>query len=175
MDVQKLQLEVNVSLWGPPEREGNNDFLSSLSPHSSQGSEPASSHIFIWVWPLKILVETQIMTLGLLVPFEKEGNTYPSPRQECVSTHTFRNGLFTLLTLCAWWGVQALRVCSRHPSAVSHAGSNVPRLRWKTTRRHKTHQKLNSYFFFNVFLKEASSNMYRICLFVFWILKLLCM
>lgn len=55
-------------------------------------------------------------------------------------------------------------VSSRHfPSAVSCTGSSVPWFMWKTTRKHKAHQKLN--YFFNVFLQEPSSTMYRICLF----------
>lgn len=77
-------------LRGLPETEGNNDFLSSLSTsHTSQGPEPASSHVLIWMWALKILVQTQTRDLGLLVPFEKKGTVSPNP-------HTFRNGLFTL-------------------------------------------------------------------------------
>ena len=67
-------------LRGPPETEGINGFLSSLSSsHTSQGPEPGSGHIFIWVWAPKILVKTQIRNPGLLVPFKKKGNSIPSP------------------------------------------------------------------------------------------------
>lgn len=150
-------------LRGPPEAEGNIDFLSSLSTHTSQGPEPISSQILIWIQALKVLLKNQIMNLRLLVPFEKEGTTSKISVHLC--THSGMACLFSLSTLCAW-GVLALHVSSRHfPSAVSCTGSNVPRLMWKTAQKHKTHQKLK--YFFNVFLQEPSSTMYRICLF-FW-------
>lgn len=160
-------------LRGLPETEGNNDFLSSLSTsHTSQGPEPASSHVLIWMWALKILVQTQTRDLGLLVPFEKKGTVSPNPKRVCPHTHS---GMAYLLSTLWAWGSRALRVSGRHlPSNVSHAGSNVPRHMQKPTRRRKTHQEINSYFF-NVFLQEPSGTMYRICLFfcfVSWNIKI---
>lgn len=149
-------------LRGPPEAEGNVDFVSSLSPHTSQGREPTSSQILIRVWTLKVLVKNQITNLRLFVPFEKEGTT--SKTSVCLCTHSGMACLVFLLSVPR--GVLALRVSRRHfPSAVSCPGSNVPQLMGKTTQKHKTHQKLN-YYFFNVFLQEPSSAMYRICLFL---------
>ena len=71
-------------LRGPPEAVGNTDFLSSRSPHTSQGPEPTSSQILIWMWALKVLVKNQIMNLRLLVPF---GRKEQLPRQVCVHAH----------------------------------------------------------------------------------------
>lgn len=71
-------------LWGPPEAVGNTDFLSSQSPHTSQGPEPTSSQILIWMWALKVLVKNQIVNLRLLVPFRRKEQL---PRQVCVYAH----------------------------------------------------------------------------------------
>lgn len=51
MDILRLYLEVNVSL-GVPQRQRNQWLLkgSLSSSHTSQGPEPGSGHIFIWVW-----------------------------------------------------------------------------------------------------------------------------
>lgn len=139
--------EGECSLGSPPEAEGNLDLLISLSPHTSQGPEPASSQMLIWVWTLKVLVKNQIMNLRLFVPFEKEGTT--SKMSVCPRTHSGMACLVFLLFVPG--GVLALHVSSRHfPSTVSCTGSSVPRLMWKTTQKHKTHQKLN-YFFFQCF------------------------
>lgn len=72
MDFQGLQLKVNVSLGVPPEAEGNIDFLSSWSPHTSQGPETTFSQILIWMWALKVLTRNQIVNLRLLVSFGKK-------------------------------------------------------------------------------------------------------
>lgn len=71
-------------LWGPPEAVGNTDFLSSQSPHTSQGPETTSSQILIWMWALKVLVKNQIVNLRLLVPFRRKEQL---PRQMCVYAH----------------------------------------------------------------------------------------
>ena len=122
-------------LRGPPETEGTKDFLSSLSSsHTSQGPEPGSGHIFIWVWALKILVKTQIRNPGLLVPFEKKGNSIPSPPQS-VRVHT-QEWLVSLP--CPRWGGGGGRSTARQLQTPP-----VPRRMWKSTQRHNTHRELN--------------------------------
>lgn len=125
-------------LRGPPETEGKKDFLSSLSSsHTSQGPEPGSGHIFIWVWALKILVKTQIRNPGLLVPFEKKGNSIPSPSPKAWVSTPIQEWLVSLP--CPRWGGGGGPSPARQQQTPP-----VPRLMRKSTQRHKTHQELNS-------------------------------
>lgn len=151
-------------LRGPPETEGTNGFLSSLSSsYTSQGPEPGSGHIFIWVWALKILVKTQIRNPGLLVPFEKKGNSIPSPTPKAsVSTHIQEWLVYSLPCVPGGVGagVQALPVSSRHLLCLGLCGNQL-----RDTRPTES----SILIFFNVFLQEPSSTIYRICLFFFFL------
>lgn len=166
---------------GSPRNRGNNDFLSSLpSSLTRQGPQLASSHIFLWAWALKTLIKTQIRNLGLSVPFEKKEQRPPPPTKG-VHPRTHSGMACLLSTLCAWGGRGGgpgpAYQQQTPPTRWQVAGSNVPQPNTEnnSTRRHKTHPKLDSFFFFfsNIFLQEPSSTMYRICLFFFfWNIKI---
>ena len=85
-------------LRGPPETEGTNGFLSSLSSYTSQGPEPGSGHIFIWVWALKILVKTQIK--GSWSHLRRKETVFPPRPPKWVCPHIFRNGSSTFYLVC---------------------------------------------------------------------------